>query len=75
MDEKNSYIYSLILLKSVYELDTTNNFFNSKWHLNSFASIASHLWNTLPSNARIAGNVNTFRSIIDKFNLVPFIYR
>ena len=42
--------------------------------LNSFASIASHLWNTSPCNARIAGNVNTFRGVTDKLNLVPFIY-
>ena len=49
--------------------------FHSKWRLNSFASIASHLWNTLPSNVRIAGNVTTFRDMIDKLNLVSFIYR
>ena len=51
------------------------NSFYSKWHLNSFVSIASHIWNTLPCNAIISGDVNTFRSIIDKLNLEPFIYR
>ena len=30
---------------------------------------------TSPCNARIAGDMNTFRNKIDKLNLVPFIYR
>ena len=30
---------------------------------------------TSPCNARIAGDMNTLRNIIDKLNLVPFIYR
>ena len=34
--------------------------FHIKWHLNSFASIASRIWNTLPNNVRIAGNVTTY---------------
>ena len=64
------FVQSIIILET---LSMRKNSFQSKC-LNSFTSIASHLWNTLPCNARIAGNVNTFRVVIDKLNLVPFIY-
>ena len=67
------FVQSTIIIEA-QALSLGKNSFISKWRLNSFASIASHLWNTLPCTARIAGNVNTFRNIIDRLNLVPFIY-
>lgn len=49
--------------------------FNSNWRLNSFMSIASHLWNNLPSSARYTNDIKTFKNIIRKIELDPFIYR
>jgi hypothetical protein len=37
--------------------------FNSKWRLNSFSLVTSHLLNILPSAAHYAENVNSFRNI------------
>ena len=49
--------------------------FNSNWRLNSFVNISSHLWNTLPANARNAENIGKFKNIISKLDFVPFRYR
>ena len=67
-------VQSIIILEA-QALSLSKIFLIASGALIPFHSLAATYGILFHAVARIAGNVNTFRSIIDKLNLVPFTYR